>query len=112
MGNRQASQTASRETLDKELPFAAEDLSLLASGGFGVVFSGLHKVTQEPLVVKIARMTRSEDDNEDLWEAFTTELVFYETRSGRADISLLPAFYGSGMIKHEGVPCPWQVFNY
>jgi hypothetical protein len=97
----------SQEELDKELPFDEKNLLLLAKGGFGTVFSTHHKVSQVPLVVKISHMAEDEDDNENKWDTFETELEFYEARSGRDGFSWMPAYYGSGVIMYQQVRCPW-----
>lgn len=90
-------------------PFVYEDLELLASGGFGDVFSGRHKVLQVPLVVKITSIQEDDDEEQNgfLWRAFDIELDFYERTAGRSDISWVPAFYGSGKLDYCGIECPW-----
>ncbi|KAL4526073.1 hypothetical protein Ndes2526B_g01106 [Nannochloris sp. 'desiccata'] len=97
----------SEEELEEELPFVQEILEPLASGGFGTVLLGRHKVNQIPIVVKISHMKDDEEENAELEDVFRTERDFYEANVGRSDISWLPKYYGSGVLMHRGVKCPW-----
>jgi serine/threonine protein kinase len=94
--------------VDKDLPFVQHNLQPLASGGFGTVLSGRHRVTQAPIVVKITQMTEDEDDNEALWDAFEAEVDFYDLMTiRRPAVSWMPRYYGSGMMRYHGAKSPW-----
>jgi hypothetical protein len=95
------------EELEEEMPFVPENLKPLSSGGFSTVLLGRHKVNQVPIVVKISQMKDNEKENAGLEDIYRTEREFYEKNVGRSDISWLPEYYGSGVIIHQGVKCPW-----
>ena len=96
-----------QEELETDSQILVAKAKVLATGGFGSVLPAWHKVKMIPLVVKVTRMTEDDAEDDFLWDNYETELDFYERSVGRSDISWIPTFYGSGLMKFEDAECPW-----